>query len=234
MRSRYHSTTGFRQHVRRTCVTLALLLSATAFPVSPLRAQEIVYGIKAGASQADLLTVNRRTRDMSAPWDSRTDATVGVTVAIGARRLAALQLEALFARKGWRHVQSASELRLDYVEMPILLRLAPTRARDITPVMLLGVAPSAELSCGGRSRPPTIGFGPAPLQPIDCNEQRQRRYDVGLVGAVGADVSLGSVALTTELRYTHGVRDLSPASPFAEVRHRSMSVLVGVRSNLAR
>ncbi len=194
----------------------------------PLLAQPVLLGVKAGSSRSTMQSTSGGVA--STPWGSRSDPSAGISAAVRVRGPLSVQVEGLYARRGWAD-GSESNLRLDYLEMPVLLRLAPEARRAVIPVVLLGVAPSTEVSCGGLRQPPMpTGFtrNNAAAQPMDCSSERQRQRDLGLVGSIGVDVPLRSMAITTELRHTRGTRDLTPLYSSVQ-RNRSMAVLVGVR-----
>jgi hypothetical protein len=155
--------------------------------------------------------------------------TVSLSAALLARGPLGVQVEAAYAPRG--HAYPGGEpLHSDYVELPLLLRLSPTRPRSVLPVALAGVAPAFELSCGGATRPATVGGGPTAPQPRDCMRDRQTRYDFAFVSALGLDVPVRRGVLTAEVRYTHGAQDLLPSSQFAQAYNRALTVLFGVRS----
>ncbi len=223
MRPRHHSSHA----LRGTLLSTLLVLAATR-----LAAQGPTIGIKLGASEA------RQHFSGSSGSTSRTPArtapTVSLTAALPVRGPVGIQLEAAYAPKGHAY-PSGANLKSDYLEIPLLLRLSPTRARAILPVALLGVAPAFELSCGGQTFLATVGPGPGPPpQPRDCNFDRQTRYDFGYIGALGLDVPMRRGVFTAEVRYTHGAQNLVPRFEFVRVFNRSVAVLFGVRSGGAR
>lgn len=198
------------------------------FVAPPLVAQPVLVGVKAGSSWSTMQSTSGGVA--STPWGSRSDASAGISAALHVRGPLSVQVEGLYARRGWAD-GAESNLRLDYLEMPVLLRLAPEARRAVIPVVLLGVAPSTEVSCGGMRQPPLptdFSQNNALPQPIQCNDERQRRRDLGLVGSIGVDVPLRTMAITTELRHTRGTRDLTPLYSSVQ-RNRSMALLVGVR-----
>jgi hypothetical protein len=204
----------------------ALLLLAS----TTLLAQGPAIGIKVGASGARQQFSSSFSTDRT---PARTAPTVSLAGSVPVRGPVALQLEAAYAPKGHTYPGGVT-LNSDYLEVPLLLRVAPTRSRAVLPVALLGVAPAFELSCSGLTRPPTPGGTPIPLRPRDCNQDRQTRYDFSYIGAVGVDVPMRRGVFTAEVRYTHGVQNLLPRLQFVRGFNRSLSVLVGVRSGGAR
>ena len=163
------------------------------------------------------------------PFDPRVGFTAGAAASVRLWGPVGLQSEALYSQKGIRGADSFA-MRLDYVETPILLRVTGRGSRPVRGVALMGVAPAFEVSCTGRRRPFSIPEVVPPVGPLDCNNYRDRRWDFGLVGALGADVRLGSRTWTAEVRYTHGVSDLTAEWDFVRTTNRSLAVLVGFRA----
>lgn len=213
--------------MRLTALPALVLLVATT-----VAAQGASIGIKVGASSASQQFSGSFGYDNRTP--ARTAPTVAITVARPLRGPVGIQLEAAYAPKGHAYPGGVG-LESDYLEIPLLLRLSPTRARAVLPVALLGVAPAFELSCGGDTNLASVGRGPyPPPQPRDCNFDRQTRYDFGYVGALGLDVPMRRGVFTAELRYTHGAQNLIPRFEFLRGYNRAVSVLFGVRSGGSR
>lgn len=213
------------REARVTALLTLLLLAATT-----LSAQRPTIGIKVGASEArqqfsSTLSTNRT--------PARTAPTVSLTAAVPVRGPIGLQLETAYAPRGHAY-PSGVTLNSNYLEIPLLLRVAPTSVRSALPVALLGVAPAFELSCDGATRHATVGSGPNPLRPRDCAYDRQTRYDFSYIGAIGIDVPVRRGAFTAEVRYTHGVQNLLTQFEFVRGFNRSVAVLFGVRSGGAR
>ena len=166
------------------------------------------------------------------PFDARQGVAAGLTGTFRLSSVLGLQAEALYVQKGIRGT-SGFVMRQEYLELPLLVRATGLHGRAMSPVLLLGVAPALELSCGGRTSPPTIalaGVGAPPLVPLNCAEMRKYRGDLGLVGAVGADLHLGRAIWTAEVRYTRGLSNLTRGWEYVpRTTNRSLALLLGVR-----
>ena len=153
---------------------LSRLILATVLLPTCVSAQAIALGIKAGPNssrQAGWCCGDPN------PFDARQGMAAGLTATVGLSPVLGLQVEALFAQKG---IQGTAGffMRQEYLELPVLVRATGLNGRAVSPVLLLGVAPALELSCTGRTTPPTIalaGVGTPPLVPLNCAEMRTHR-----------------------------------------------------------
>lgn len=182
-------------------------------------------GIKAGVNFASLTPEEDE--------DPDTSRLVGL-VAGGWFRTAStprfsFQVEGLFSEKGVRFDAVAIdfdtvgtvEIRVRYLEIPLLARVDLGASRSTTRVFVVGgAAPAFELSgrvsaeFGGRKE--TRDFG-----------NQVKPFDVGLVGGLG--VELGRTLV--EARYTHGLLNISEDdnNPEDFIYHRVFSVTAGFR-----
>ena len=205
-----------------------LILAVVLLPAI-VSAQTIALGIKAGpnsSGQAGWCCGNPK------PFDDLHGVAAGLTATVGLSTVLGFQVEALYAQKG---IQGTAGffMRQEYLELPLLVRATGLNGRALSPVLLLGVAPALELSCTGRTTLPTIalaGVGAPPLVPLNCADMRTYRGDVGLIGAVGADLHLGRATWSAELRYSHGLSNLTRGWEYIpRTTNRSLALLLGVR-----
>lgn len=205
---------------------LACTLAALVAPLA-LGAQELSFELKSGANRAshhDFCCGDPN------PFGTRLGLLAGAAASVHVWGPVSLQTEALYSQKGVSG-PGVFEMNMDYLETPILLRIADRSERAVRPVALVGVAPAFEMSCSGRTQPFYLADGPPPPEPLDCNERRSRQTDLGLVAALGTEVRISQrTAWTAELRYTHGVNDLVPQSTFVRTTNRSLTVLFGLRA----
>jgi hypothetical protein len=93
------------------------------------------------------------------------------------------------------------DVRLAYVQVPVLLRLTPWATR-IRPSVAIGGAVSAETRCA-NGQPDN-----APAILILCDRQDRPSTDYSLLVAGGATYDVGRVSILLEGRFDHGLRDL--------------------------
>lgn len=156
----------------------------------------------------------------------------------------AFQAEGLYARKGAR-LDRVYEMRIDYLEAPILARLSsPIAVRGARPFLVGGVAPAVELRCSGYTTPMTLSYiavgtepprfteptlfaptqGPTTV-PLDCDGQRQRHTDRGRVFGGGFSLDRGRHQFVIELRRTRG-EDIS-GYDCCQLRNDATTILIG-------
>lgn len=196
----------------RHILVLALL---AACPVTA-RAQGLEVGVRGGA------TLSRLQFDVAgeAPsTSSRIGLTGGVFVRRPVLRRVDLQVEALYAQKGTKVEESGvtSSVWLDYLDVPVLARVAPRRGSRF---YLVGGG-SFAVRVRARTRTP---FGGA-TEEIDIADE-VTSTDLGLVA--GGGVEFGR--LIVDGRYTHGLSDIDhDTSDDVSIFNRVVSITAGVK-----
>lgn len=134
----------------------------------------------------------------------------------------ALETDLLFVEKGMR--DPGSELRIEYLELPVLLRFGvPLSDQRLRVFVHGGPAPAAEISCSARvifGQPPT-GF------PEDCKRWRETKRDLGWVSGVGVLLRQPAYQVSFSWRHTEGLRDLARRERFMERFNDSRAFFVG-------
>jgi hypothetical protein len=191
----------------------------TLLAVLPVAAHAQVAGFKVGMS-ISTLTGN------GAATGSVNGLTGGAFVRFGMGG-AAVQPELLYVEKGVS--RPGHEVRLDYVEIPLLLMLPLGRGATV-PFVYSGPAVSFEVGCrlsdGADCFENTLGddeeFSGAGIG----EGLPRRRHDIGAIIGGGVHLPLGPGALTFEGRYSFGLSDLRRGGEGEAVRNRSGAVLV--------
>lgn len=113
------------------------------------------------------------------------------------------------------------EYKLDYLELqaPLTL-LIPAGSAAIAPRAYVGPSLAIELGCETGA---DVEGEAAP--PIGCFAQTEK-VDFGIVVGAGLDTRLGNGALTTDVRYNLGLRDIN-AGIGGAVKNRVVQLLVG-------
>lgn len=181
--------------------------------------------------------------------DVRPGAVVGVALSDDANAIVALQGELLFIWKGATGVpllievepvpgltvETSGDLRLGYLELPLLLKVGTPTRTGPRPALYAGPALALQVACEtelvnrffaegtgdprGESREelPCDAGGGAPRQ----------RVDAGLIVGGGLEIPMGDrTVLAIEARYDHGLVTLDTGSGRA-VRNRALMMLVG-------
>ena len=159
-------------------------------------------------------------------------ASAGVYASVELTEWLGVQAEAGYVKKGGR-IDRIYEMRLAYLETPVMLRLAtPFAIRGARAFGVLGAASSVELNCSGYTTPPSIqSVNPPGTLDLDCDGQRKHRTDRGDVIGGGLSLDRGGRRVTLELRRTRG-RDISGYN-CCELRNDVTSIVVGVAGRLS-
>lgn len=132
--------------------------------------------------------------------DSRTGLIGGLSN-VSSGSLLALQSELLFVSKGAKGTNSTAQgLQLDYVEVPIMLRLQPMTEGTIHPHVYAGPYVGFKLDCKVKG---TTG---------SCDDLpgvSTKTVDVGGALGGGIDFDLGPLVLTGGMRYSFGVSSVA-------------------------
>jgi hypothetical protein len=145
----------------------------------------------------------------------------------------AIQPELMYVTKGSKTSFSEegftadAELRLDYIEVPVLVVLPIGAGTSIAPFVYAGPAFSFEVGC-------SVAFSAGGFEGSgDCDEgdvegpAERKKLDVGIMGGLGLAIPMGPGAITLEGRYNFGLMNLNDSSEGGSIKNRSGAVLVG-------
>jgi hypothetical protein len=107
--------------------------------------------------------------------------------------------------KGW--VQGfeepiSADLRLSYLQLPLVLRIASVHEFPVRPSLSVGSAVAYELRCRVEHAVGTL------FALIDCAEEDRRKADVSFLIGMGLEWRAGRAAVLVEAGYQAGLRDL--------------------------
>ena len=178
------------------------------------------FGVKGGVTSSDEV-MSGAGIDLS--LDRRLGPAGGLFVTIDPVERFGLQIEALYAQKGFTAKDVLEEgkygVRLDYVEVPVLARINAPVGTNATFHVFGGATPAFLL----HDTQTLDGDEVAELERDDY-----KSFDLGLT--VGAGLSVRRALI--DLRYTHGllnVIDLEDADDDFKVKNRAFTVMVGFR-----
>lgn len=206
-------------HRSLSATALAALTVSLALPV---QAQRI--GIVAGGTFSQLQGL----KDVKT--SNRTGTMFGATLTLPVGDKVALQPELLFINKGGAIEDGGrtDDIRLDYLDIPLLLRFDRSPQAAVNPHLMLGPSIGFNVGCNVSS-----SGGGIPDLSSDCTRDnfKPKTLDWGAVLGAGMDLSLGGLGVTGGARYGVGLADISDDDGEAlkqRVRNGTLTVYAGV------
>jgi len=201
--------------MRKSPLILAGILLAFS---APLHAQTVL-GFHAGANIANL---GGDVEDL----DARTGLNLGASVLFPLGESLGLYIGPSYSQKGASESVDGVELtiKLDYLEVPVLLRYAfPTTGRvgvHFYGGAAVGIEAKCELEGSDGSATATVDCGDADFE--------TKTFDLGLVGGVGLGFGLTErVDLVVDLLYNLGLTSLDDSVDPSSVKHRVVTLRAG-------
>jgi hypothetical protein len=199
----------------------AVALSFLAY--APLQAQRL--GIIAGGTFSQLRGLD------NVKAKNRTGTVVGATLTVPVGERMSLQPELLFINKGGALDYGAGavdEVRLDYLEIPVLLRVEGASGGALNPHLYAGPSIGFNVGCNIAS-----SGGGVPDVSSDCTRDnfKPKSVDWGAIVGAGVDLSLGGLGVTGGARYGVGLANIADDTNAAleqRVRNGTLTVYVGI------
>ncbi|HSJ09172.1 MAG TPA: porin family protein [Longimicrobiales bacterium] len=208
--------------MRRTFISF---IAGAAFIGFAGAAEAQTIGFKLGASISKVTTEQE-----DEGIDSRTAFSGGGFMRFGMGRIG-IQPELMFMGKGYA-INDVSgdddlELKLDYVEIPVLVHLPLSMGTTFSPYVFGGPAFAFEINCEATNG--SVSF--------DCDEDGtgidRKKTDIGLTAGGGLAFAMGPGALLVEGRYTFGMTNINQ-SGLGELKNRSAFIAAGYSIPLGR
>lgn len=177
-------------------VALAGLLT---LGLTPVAAQGPAFGVLGGITSSNV-TIDGEVISFS--LDSRTAITGGLSVQFPLGSMLALEIDALYTEKGTKISDGgdSAELKLSYIDVPVLLRYTLGTA-EAKPFVLAGGSLGLKLDCKVGA---TSGSVSANADCTDINEDDQKGLDLGFTFGGGVAFNRFSV----QARYTMSLGDI--------------------------
>ncbi|MEO5511126.1 MAG: porin family protein [Longimicrobiales bacterium] len=143
----------------------------------------------------------------------------------------AVQAELLASTKGTVVPQTTfdgeTSLKLDYIEVPVLLRFGLGMAPLISPYVMVGPTFGFQTGCNAEITSGTDNVS------ADCQDTIDtKKFDVGATGVAGVEFKAGPGSILIEGRYTHGLTNISNDDTSNSLKNRSYAVLAGYSISL--
>lgn len=201
----------------------ALLLGATAsFPLSAQMsaASTARVGVMGGASST---TIGGKDAEDT---DRRTGLLAGVYLVKPIAGSLSLRPELLFSQKGVKttfaedELQGDVDLKLSYIDVPVLLQLEPSTQGAARPHVYAGPSFGFKTNCELEASSGEESGS------IDCDDGFDlKSFDLGGVIGAGIGFPLGGVGATIGARYQHGFSDIAKE---ASVKNRVFSLYASI------
>lgn len=200
--------------ILRQAIGTALAMGALLAPIAPAHAQGGQVGAIVGATFSTLRGIDG--------LDNRTGLLGGLSF-VTSGGVFAWQPEVLAVSKGAKGATSSAEgLKLNYVEIPVLLRLSLSRDPGMRPHLYAGPYLGFQIDCSAKGTS------------ADCNDVpgvSTRTVDVGGIVGGGLDFDVGPLVLTGGVRYGFGVStvaDFTLSSPKESARNGVWALYTGL------
>jgi hypothetical protein len=200
---------------RRTITALAFLIIAAG----PAAAQGPAFGVLAGITSSKVAVSGD---GATLTFDSRIGFSGGVSMQLPLSTMLDLEVDALYAQKGFKISagDDSAELKLGYIEFPVMLRYAIGTA-SARPFLLAGGSLAFEAGCdvSGTSEGIT-----AETSCEDLLEETQKSTEMNLV--FGGGVAFDRLSITA--RYALGMTDIfDDDDTTVDAKNRAIFLLVG-------
>ncbi len=195
-----------------------IALAALALTTTPLAAQN-VFGLHAGASIATFGGA-----DAGSPG-SRTGLNVGASLTMPVSSTLGFQIGASYAQKGATDSSGGIDatLALDYIEVPLLLRIGIPSTGSLSAHLLAGPAVSFEAKCTAKGSSGGVNVS------VDCGQLAAaiRTVDVGAMGGVGLDIgAAGKTSVSIDVLYNFGLTSI--VGNGVDTKNRALTIQAGV------
>ena len=164
---------------------------------------------------------------------TRTGLLAGATVVKPFRNGLGLEIDALYSMKGAKADEDGSSFvtKVDYLEVPVMLRYDASSTGTVTPHFGAGVSLAYQVRCKVEESSGSMSVSANCSELEDEQDITFKKFDVGIVAGAGVDFKSGSTTYTIGARYTFGLTDLTDQ---ANLRNRALQLFAGVAIPLTR
>ena len=200
---------------------LAFLAICSAFLFSSPLSGQTTLGFQGGLS---LATIGGSDADYMDPG-YRTGIGLGAFLNLPVTELLSIQPEFFYLQKGFQTTEQGVEITfaVDYVEIPVLLRIDVPVEGTIAPYFLVGPALGFKASCE------VTGSDAGVEVSLDCDEAEVelKALDLGAVVGAGLSFEAGPGDFQIQARYNYGFMSVDDSEYEDDIKSRAFSFLVG-------
>lgn len=152
--------------------------------------------------------------------DYQTGLIAGGFLTYSIRNTHALTAKILYSQKGARDEASNTNLQLNYIEVPVIVRVFFNREGDVRPNIFAG--PSFGFLNGAKTK-----VADGDYEKLDNYEDLYNTFDVGLGLGLGLNIRVGNeIYFVVDTRYTYGLSDLSKSN--SKVNNQAIGITAGL------
>ena len=172
--------------------------------------------------------------DTDASLESKLGFIGGLTLVKTRPGALGFEADALYSMKGSKSTGAGSEasFKLNYIEVPLLLRFDVPTAGSIRPHLVAGPALALRVGCSAEGKASGITVS------LSCDEMEEifdgtlKSFDVGLTGGGGIDFPMGTRTFTLGARYTYGLLNITDDE--TSTKNKAFSFFAGVSMPFGR
>ncbi len=198
----------------------AIMATALLLASAPLSAQNVLT-LHAGASIATFGGA-----DVSGA-SSRTGVNIGASLTLPVTDVLGIQIGGAYAQKGAtdRSESVDATLAIDYIDVPVLLRIGIPSSSALSAHLLVGPAVSFQAKCSAK------GTSQGTSVSVDCSQFGAdiKNIDFGAMGGLGIDIAASErLRLSFDLLYDLGLTTIDNTSPSADIKNRAFTIQAGL------
>jgi hypothetical protein len=210
--------------MKRKFIIIGIISTLASYSASYAQTGEkkdggIAIGPKGG------LSINRLKGDNTTSSQDRTGAVIGGFLNISFLKLLSIQPEVFFSQRGGGATisnTSTSNLKLSYMEVPILFKLRLPLGKTFFPHVFAGPDFAYRIYSKSTNTDNTTGVT------SEIDKDRIRRMANGGVFGAGLDIQTEHLFFTLDGRYGFTFNDLGTSTYHLDVRNNNITVLAGI------
>lgn len=212
---------------RALTTLLAAAISLLAFTTASAQLK-MSSGLKTGLSMATVYGDDTRGADMKPGFIG------GLVFAFNINDAFAIQPEVLYCQKGTQNEDSSLtiKVKLDYVEIPVLMKLTLPTTGSMRPFLYAGPAFAFKVSA-------KMGVSSSGSGSVDMDIENVKSTDLGLTVGGGLSFGLSRSRLSLDVRYTRGLQEFAdePSASGINIgsggvapnwKHSNLALMLGV------
>ena len=159
--------------------------------------------------------------------DSRTGLNIGAALTFAVSGNLGVQVGAAYIQKGSKAAVQAirTKTALNYIDIPVLLRIGIPKAVGISPHVLVGPTVSMKVVCTLHLYSPSVTSS----KPCSEGDAHFKSIDVGATAGIGLDIARSrSMSVTVDVMHNLGLTSIDESGDALDVKNRAWSLLAGV------